>query len=78
MSAYTYQYRPGYGSPEVDKLQPTVSVSSLSDDGKTLRITVEPMTKGHVHELKMDGLKNTDGQNLLHTVGYYTLNEIPE
>ncbi len=77
MSAYTYQYRPGYGSPEVDKLAPKVSVASISDDGKTVRITVDPLTKGHVHELKLPGLKNTEGLPLLHGTAYYTLNEIP-
>ena len=77
MSAYTYQYRPGYGSPEVDRLTPKVTVSGVGSDGKSVRLKVEPLTKGHVHELKLDGVKNGEGQLLLHRTGFYTLNEIP-
>ncbi|MEM7011820.1 MAG: hypothetical protein AAF585_10085 [Verrucomicrobiota bacterium] len=78
MEAWTYLYQKGYGSPEAEKIQPKVTVSSVSDDGKTLRLKVEPMTKGHVHALKLDGVKNEAGHQLLHRTGYYTLNEIPQ
>jgi hypothetical protein len=43
-----------------------------------MRLKVEPLTKGHVHELHLAGLKSADGKPLLHDVAYYTLNEIPE
>jgi len=36
------------------------------------------LTKGHVHELNLPGLKSKDGKSLLHPTGYYTLNEIPK
>ncbi|MGC6458071.1 MAG: DUF7133 domain-containing protein [Akkermansiaceae bacterium] len=77
-SAFTYRYQKGYGSPEVDKLDPKVTVISVAPDGKSLRIKVEPLTKGHVHEFSCDGLKTTEGgHGLLHKKAYYTLNEIP-
>ena len=41
-------------------------------------LTVSPLTKGHIHELHMDGVKSNNGEALLHAVGYYTLNEIPK
>ena len=79
MRAYTYIYQKAYGSPEVDHVEPKVSVASVSEDGKSLKLKVEPMTKGHVHELHSEGLKTSEGGNrLLHTDAYYTLNEIPE
>jgi len=78
MEAYTYIYQKAYGSPEVDQVKPTVKVVSVGDDGKSLRLTIEPMTKGHVHELHADGLKSEAGLPLLHNVAYYTLNEIPK
>lgn len=78
MTAYTYIYQKAYGSPEVDQVAPKVTVASVAEDGKSLRIKVEPMTKGHVHELKSPGLRNADGKSLLHDVAYYTLNEIPK
>ena len=78
MSAYTYIYQKGYGSPEVDQVEPKITVSSVSEDGKTVRLKVEPMTKGHVHELHLPGIRNSAGLGLLHAAGYYTLNEIPQ
>lgn len=77
MSAYTYLYRKDYGSPEVDAVTPTLTVTNASSDGKSVRIKVEPLTKGHVHELHLEGIRNAEGQRLLHDVAYYTLNEIP-
>ena len=78
MDAYTYQYKKGYGSPTVDAVKPTVKVAKVSADGKTVRLIVEPMTQGHVHELSLSGIKHANGQGLLHDKAYYTLNEIPK
>ena len=79
MTAYTYIYQKAYGSPEVDQVTPKVTVISVADDGRSLRLKVEPLTKGHVHELESAGLKTTAGGNgLLHIQAYYTLNEIPK
>lgn len=77
MDAYTYIYQKAYGSPEVDQVKPKLTVANVAPDGKSLRLTVEPMTKGHVHELRLAGLKSAAGLPLLHDVAYYTLNEIP-
>lgn len=79
MEAYTYIYQKAYGSPEVDQVKPKVTVSSISDDGLRMKLKVEPLTKGHVHELHAKGLKASEGgHGLLHPEAYYTLNEIPE
>lgn len=79
MQAYTYIYQKAYGSPEVDQVEPKVTVSSISEDGKTIQLKVEPLTKGHVHELKAEGLRSSEENiPLLHHTAYYTLNEIPK
>jgi hypothetical protein len=79
MQAYTYIYQKAYGSPEVDQVKPRVTVASVAEDGMSLKLKVEPMTKGHVHELSASGLKTSDGgHGLLHKEAYYTLNEIPK
>ncbi|MFD2255472.1 hypothetical protein ACFSSA_02180 [Luteolibacter algae] len=77
MEAFTYGYGKKYGSPELDIVHPQLSISSVADDGKSLVIKVDPMTKGHVHALSLAGLRNEAGQPLLHADAYYTLNEIP-
>jgi hypothetical protein len=33
---------------------------------------------GHVHELHLPGIRSSAAQPLLHPVGYYTLNYVPE
>ncbi|MAS94301.1 MAG: hypothetical protein CMO55_13975 [Verrucomicrobiales bacterium] len=78
MEAFTYIYQKAYGSPEVDQVEPTVSVASVAEDGKSLKLKVEPLTKGHVHALVAAGLKSEEGAPLLHNEAYYTLNEIPK
>jgi sugar lactone lactonase YvrE len=78
MTAYTYNYGKDYGSPQVDEVQPTVSVKEIASDGKSITLTIDTLTKGHVHELHLKGLRNKNGHPLVHDVGYYTLNEIPE
>ena len=76
MSAYTYIYQSKYGSPVVDKITPKVVGAELTGP-KTVRITVDKLTKGHVHELQVKGIRAVDGKPILHPIGYYTLNEIP-
>ncbi|MFG0290353.1 MAG: hypothetical protein ACF8CQ_19395, partial [Rhodopirellula sp. JB044] len=76
MSTYTYLYRSEYGSPEVDATEPTITGVSVSDDAMRVRLTVDGLQLGHVHELHADGVKNGEGNHLLHRVGYYTLNRM--
>lgn len=78
MQAYTYIYQSSYGSPEVDRLQPNITSAKVSADGMSVVLTVDKLTKGHIHELEMAGVASADGRKLLHKTGYYTLNEIPD
>ena len=75
---WTYIYQSSYGSPEVDKVTPHITAATVAADGKSVHLRVEPLTKGHVHAISAPGLRNAEGQALLHPTGYYTLNEIPK
>ena len=44
----------------------------------SVRLTVEPLRAGYVHELHLNGVRGGDGQALLHSEAYYTLVNIPE
>jgi hypothetical protein len=77
MREFTYIYRSEYGSPEVDDVNPTISRAVVSADRKTVRLVINPLTKGHIHELHLDGVRSQDGTSVLHPVAYYTLNEVP-
>jgi glucose/arabinose dehydrogenase len=75
--AWTYIYQSSYGSPEVDKLKPAIVSATVGADGKSVRLKLDKLTKGHVHAIGAEGVKSADGKGLLHAKGYYTLNEIP-
>src|SRR4030095_16676377 len=78
METYTYLYRAGYGSPEVHTTHPTIQTARVSADGRSVRLIVDSLVEGHVHELKAAGVRSTTGAELLHPTGYYTLNVIPK
>lgn len=77
MEAWTYIFQSKYGSPEVDQATPVIKSSKISADKKSVRLTIEGLVRGHVHHLKVNGLKSKSGQAIWHPNAYYTLNEIP-
>ncbi len=77
LSTYAYIYQQQYGSPEVDGATPTITKIDVAPDGRTVRLFIDQLQEGHVHELHADGLRSVNGQSLLHPVAYYTLNYIP-
>ncbi|MCA9212319.1 MAG: hypothetical protein KDB27_04580 [Planctomycetales bacterium] len=79
LTTYTYIYQASYGSPEVDHTTPTIKSATVADDGKSVRLVVDGLKIGHVHELHAAGIRpEGSGQQLLHSVGYYTLNYVPK
>ncbi len=78
LSTYTYIYQSSYGSPEVDHTKPTFKSVRVGADGKSVRLVVDGLQAGHVHELHLDGIRSSSGAKLLHPIGYYTLNYIPK
>ena len=77
ISAYTYIYQSGYGSPVVDKSTPVIKSATVSNDNKSVHLKIDGLVKGNIHEINFAGVKNTKDEVLLHAIGYYTLNEIP-
>jgi len=77
MEAWTYIYQSDYGSPEVDKATPTIQKAEVSEDNKSVRLTIDGLVRGHLHHLKADAVKSAGGDFLWHKEAFYTLNEIP-
>ncbi|MCE9609104.1 MAG: hypothetical protein K8R23_02635 [Chthoniobacter sp.] len=75
---FTYLYRQEYGGPEIDEVIPKITKVTVAPDNKSVRLTFDKLTKGHIHELHVDGLRSATGLPILHPVAYYTLNEIPK
>ncbi|MDA1050059.1 MAG: hypothetical protein O3C40_06215 [Planctomycetota bacterium] len=77
LQTYAYIYQASYGSPEVDHTNPTITRVVAAPDNRSIRLFVDGLQEGHVHELHMTGVRSAAGLPLLHDVGYYTLNYIP-
>lgn len=78
LSSFNYKYHHTYGSPVINTKELALKGIIVAENGLTVRLVLDPesLRKGYVHELKADGIKSAEGNNLLHTTGYYTLNEI--
>lgn len=72
LQTYTYEYRSQYGSPEVDHTRPTVRSATVSEDRMKVRLVIDGLQRGHVHEFLCDSITNATGQRLLHPQAYYT------
>ena len=77
LSSYTYIYQSSYGSPEVDHTSPNILRSEMAQDRKSIRLYIDGLQPGHVHELHLPEIRSATGLPLLHDVAYYTLNHIP-
>lgn len=77
MGTYTHHYRRQYGSPEIDHTAPVIRQARVAEDRMSVRLIVDGLTVGHVHELHLPGLRSDDGDRLLHDVAYYTVNRVP-
>ena len=78
VSGFNYKYHKDYGSPVIDQQSHPIRGVVVSEDGLRARIAVDGIRQGYIHEIKMSGVRAAAGQPLLHDVGYYTLNRIPE
>jgi hypothetical protein len=77
LETYTHIYHAGYGSPEIEQADQTITGARPTSDGLSVHLIVDKLDRGHIHELHLPGLRDRTGQPLLHDVAYYTLNEIP-
>ena len=79
IKTFTYEYHHEYGSPVIDQGKCDIKAISVSPDKKRVRLVVDGLKKGYIHEVDGNGIRSA-GENfpLLHATGYYTLNRIPE
>ncbi len=76
LSSYTYLLHEHYGSDEVDRADLTVREARVADDRRSVRLIVEGLREGYVHELACDVVRE-GGAHLVHDKAYYTLIELP-
>nr|MBI1229988.1 auracyanin family protein [Cytophagales bacterium] len=77
LSSFNYKYHHNYGSPVIELEDLTVRGAVVSPDGLKVRLVVDGLKEGYIHEVNASGIISKDGMPLLHAVGYYTLNQLP-
>lgn len=78
VSGFTYHYHHQYGSEIIQQESCNLRGIVVSDDNTRVRLVVDNLREGFIHEVKLNGIESADGVNLLHNTGYYTLNALPE
>ncbi len=78
ITTYTHIYARFYGSPEVDQTTATVTKAIVSADGLQVRIYLDKIQEGHIHDFDLAKMMSKDREKLLHKRAYYTVNEIPK
>jgi hypothetical protein len=73
MESYTYELHSAYGSDEMDRAEPALLSARAAPDALSVRLVVEGLREGYVHELHLPGVRSASGEGLLHPVAYYTL-----
>ncbi|MEM6316813.1 MAG: plastocyanin/azurin family copper-binding protein [Bacteroidota bacterium] len=79
VTSFIYKYHPVYGSPIVNDQSEWIRGVQISKDGLKARLVLDQkMREKYIYEIKATGVKNyTEGYPLLHSTGYYTLNNTP-
>ncbi len=62
MREFTYIYRAEYGGPEVEDVLPKITKIEVAPDRKSVRLHVDKLTKGDIHEVHLDGVKSGAGR----------------
>lgn len=78
VTSFTYKYGHNYGSPVINDAVREVKAVNISPDGLRIRIVVDSLKQGYIHEIKAEGIRSADNYLLMHPVAYYTVNEVPD
>ena len=77
MKSFIYKYQHEYGSPIINQEDTPLRGVIVSEDRMKVRLVINNIRQGYIHQVMASGLLNGEGQPLLHDIAYYTLNEIP-
>lgn len=78
VKGFTYKYHATYGSPVINNAGCPIRGVVVSEDGLKARLVVDSLRLGYIHEITAEGVRSATGKALLHKVGYYTLNNLPD
>lgn len=77
VNGFTYHYHHQYGSEIINNKRNNLKGIIVSEDGKKVRLVIDSLREGYIHEIRLTEITAENGLGLLHNFGYYTLNKIP-
>jgi glucose/arabinose dehydrogenase len=77
-SSFTYKYHSTYGSPTINQTDREIKAIVVSEDKMRVRLVLDSLKEGYIHEIKAEGIISSEQLPLLHNFAYYTLNNIPD
>jgi uncharacterized cupredoxin-like copper-binding protein/glucose/arabinose dehydrogenase len=78
ISTFTYKYHHIYGSPAINLNNRAIKAIEVSADKMKVRLVLDSVKDGYIHEIKAEGIRSADNYALMHNYGYYTVNRIPD
>ena len=76
IQCYHYPYGPRYGYPKTDVQRIIPDAVRVSDDHRSVRVSISHLEKEKIYQFKALELRNKEGQRLRNNIAYYTLNEL--
>jgi uncharacterized cupredoxin-like copper-binding protein len=73
-----FEIKTVYGSPAINQNERVIKAIEVSPDKLKVRLVLDSLKEGYVHEIKAEGLRSSERYALMHNFGYYTLNRIPD
>lgn len=78
ISSFNYKYHHNYGSPVINQGSCPLKAIEVSPDRMKVRLVVDSLRLGYIHEIRAEGVLSAQRYALLHDYGFYTLNQLPD
>ena len=78
ITSFNYKYHDAYGSSTIHQVRCPIKVITVSANNTKVRLVVDSLREGYIHEIVAEGIRSKDHAALLHNDGFYTLNKIPD
>jgi azurin len=78
VNSFTYKYHHNYGSPIINNRERKIIGIVPSSDGRKVKLVLDSLMEGYIHEVRVKDLVSTNQRTLLHDFAYYTMNNIPK
>ena len=78
VESFTYKYHSNYGSPPINIATHQVKAALVSEDRLEIRLVLDGLREGYIYSINAEGLHSGNGDPLLHSTAFYTMNRFPE